>query len=209
MQCPQRFFQGRLSDSIVGVDASVRPREMQCFRGNLRQIRKEFPPLHVGADAHIGPAGLPAFTEGFGKFLTLTWADRAVRPYNVSRKIFCKNGNFCGHCTNVLPSCIVRRKADSFRPYICRSLYWLILFANQRRQTKSQRIQARSAIKIVPAPLFSPFFSGKTEKNGPAEQRYNALNRIAPTVHPNAEIIWLPEASHDAKHKNAVTMPRT
>ena len=38
--------------------------------------------------------GLPAFTEDFGEFVALTGADRDVRPYNVSCKIFCRIQKF-------------------------------------------------------------------------------------------------------------------
>ena len=39
-----------------------------------------------------------------------------------------------------------------------------------KRKAERQVFQARKRYKPRPAPLFSPFFSGKTEKNGPAEQ---------------------------------------
>ena len=38
----------------------------------------------------------------YEKTLHFARADRAVRPYNVFRKIFCKNGDFARRCTNIL-----------------------------------------------------------------------------------------------------------
>ena len=37
------------------------PARKSHFLGNLRRIRKQFPTLNVGADAHIGPPGTTAF----------------------------------------------------------------------------------------------------------------------------------------------------
>ena len=76
--------------------------------------------------------------------------------------------------------------------------------SNDTTQKRNNMVfQARQRDSASPAPFFSPFFSGKTEKNGPSEthraipaqKRYGprsggigAANRTAPSAHPKCAV---------------------
>jgi len=84
---------------------------------------------------------------------------------------------------------------------------------------KQNAFQARQRDSASPAPFFSPFFSGKTEKNGPpeahraipAQKRYGprsrgdgAHNRTAPSVHSKCTAGGIP---HQLVQKRMRSLP--
>ncbi len=47
---------------------------------------------------HIGPAGCTGFTEILGEFVTSHWADRVVRPQDISIYTYPVGGQTTGFC---------------------------------------------------------------------------------------------------------------
>ena len=169
--------------SVVGVDAHIDPAGCTGFYENLRRIRN-FPlsgqsrrPLRRDFDAFVHrrggrlcpPAEYIGFTEIFGETAASQRADVGIGPYRTpanpyfpasfERKAFLQqilNRSYSQiWCTITGGAYQIARRVSTCVRNICKSDSCL-----NRTAGRTLRPQA---------PLFSPFFSGKTEKNGPSE----------------------------------------
>ena len=154
---------------------------MKRFYGNSRKIRnfslgrQSRRPLQrplrspVGADDSVRPQTAPVFTGISGESVAAQRADVGIGPYMTPANSCCP-ANF--ECKAFLPQsfkgnyyqiwCIVTGGAYQIARRVS---------ACVRNICKSDSCLNRTAgcTPRLQAPLFSPFFSGKTEKNGPPE----------------------------------------
>ena len=141
------------------------PARKSHFLGNLRRIRKQFPTLNVGADAHIGPPGTTAFAIASrgnrqldgrtGPSAPTNAHSETVRPIDFHTSNICRSTTFPAQKLSAPPE-------GRFDYGLC----------NDKTQKWNESFFRRETLFRIPAPLFSPFFSGKTEKNGPPEARH-------------------------------------
>ena len=125
----------------------------------------------VGVDAHIDPAERTLFTEIYGKFATSQRADVGIGPYMTPANSCCP-ANF--ECKAFLQQ-ILNRSYSQIWCTITGGAYQIARRVSTcvRNICKSDSCLNRTAgcTPRPQAPLFSPIFSGKTEKIGPPEAR--------------------------------------
>ena len=167
-------------------DLFPRPGRCVCagvkrFYGNSRKIRnfslgrQSRRPLQrlllspVGADDSVRPQTAPVFTGIYGESVAAQRADVGIGPYMTPANSCCPANfeckaflpqSFKGSCYQIW--CIVTGGAYQIARRVSPCV---------RNICKSDSCLNRTA-ECTPrpqAPLFSPFFSGKTEKNGPSE----------------------------------------
>ena len=175
--------EGALRMWVCRLPVHIGHAERAVFYETLRQIR-DFPmgrqsrrPLRRSFDAHVSrrggrlcpPAGYIGFTEIFGETAASQRADVGIGPYRTpanpyflasfERKAFLQqilNRSYSQiWCTITGGAYQIARRVSTCVRNICKSDSCL-----NRTAGCTPRPQA---------PLFSPFFSGKTEKNGPPE----------------------------------------
>ena len=163
-----------------------RPGRMDCFFGNLRQIRScpagrqsrrplQRPSLTpVGADDSVRPQTAPVFTGIYGESVAAQRADVGIGPYRTPANSCCP-ANF--ECKAFLQQ-ILNRSYSQIWCTITGGAYQIARRVTTcvRNICKSDSCLNRTAGRTPrpQAPLFFPFFSGKTEKNGPPEARRTA-----------------------------------
>ena len=91
----------------------------------------------------------------------------AMQPLQEGRPFDFHTSNIQRAQTKRLAPCIVRLGNPIRRPPEGRLDYGL---CNENTYNATTCLSGAKRDSASPAPLFSPFFSGKTEKNGPAEQ---------------------------------------
>ena len=156
--------EGTLRMWVCRLPVHIALRRMQLFYGNSRKIRN----FSLGGQRRP-PAGYIGFTDIFGETAASQRADVGIGPYMTPANSCCP-ANF--ECKAFLPQsfkgnyyqiwCIVTGGAYQ----IARRVSTCV-----RNICKSDSCLNRTAgcTPRPQAPLFSPFFSGKTEKNGPSE----------------------------------------
>ena len=143
---------------------------------------------------HISPARCTGFTEILGEFVTSHWADRVVRPQDISvlrissAKPQLPSGPMWASAPYMTPAnscCPANFECKAFLQQILNRSYsqiWCTITGGAyqiarrvstcvRNICKSDSCLNRTAgcTPRPQAPLFSPIFSGKTEKIGPSE----------------------------------------
>ena len=170
-----------VADVGLPLAGTHRPGGLHRFYENLRRIRgcprgrQSRRPLQrpllspVGADDSVRPQTAPDYTKISGESVAAQRADVGIGPYMTPANSCCP-ANF--ECKAFLPQsfkgnyyqiwCIVTGGAYQ----IARRVSTCV-----RNICKSDSCLNRTAgcTPRPQAPLFSPFFSGKTEKNGPSE----------------------------------------
>ena len=144
------------------------------------------------------------------------YARYAEQPLQEERPFDFHTSNIQRARTKRLVLCIVRSGNPIKRPPEGRSLRDAPSVNGIQKQNV---FSGASALFRTPAPLFSPFFSGKTEKNGPpeaqraipAQKRYGprsgsdgAHNRTAPSVHSKCTAGGIP---HQLVQKRMCSLP--
>ena len=154
---------------------------MKRFYGNSRKIRnfslgrQSRRPLQrlllspVGADDSVRPRDAPDFTGIYGESVAAQRADVGIGPYMTPANSCCP-ANF--ECKAFLQQ-ILNRSYSQIWCTITGGAYQIARRVSTcvRNICKSDSCLNRTAgcTPRPQAPLFSPFFSGKTEKNGPSE----------------------------------------
>ena len=170
-----------VTDVGLPLAGTHRPGSLHRFSENLRRIRgcprgrQSRRPLQrpllspVGADDSVRPQTAPFFTRISGESVAAQGADVGIGPYMTPANSCCP-ANF--ECKAFLP--------QSFKGS-CYQIWCIVTggaYQSARRVSpcvrnicKSDSCLNRTAgcTPRPQAPLFSPFFSGKTEKNGPSE----------------------------------------
>ena len=143
---------------------------------------------------HISPARCTGFTEILGEFVTSHWADRVVRPQDISvftgiygESVAAQRADvgIGPYMTPANSCCSANFECKAFLPQSFKGNYyqiWCIVTGGAyqiarrvstcvRNICKSDSCLNRTAgcTPRPQAPLFSPIFSGKTEKIGPSE----------------------------------------
>ena len=134
-------------DTFVGADAHIGPRSAHRFYENLRRIRR-FP---TGRCGHRPLQG--AVHEQDWPSIPEMRRNGIIAVCPRLRVVHLSEAKTIGMVA-------ILRPKRAFRP---------------RSGQKIARVSAQN--DASPAPLFSPFFSGKTEKNGPAEQRLRCYRK--------------------------------
>ena len=172
-----------VTDVGLPLAGTHRPAERTFFYENLRRLRN-FPlgrqsrrPLQrlllspVGADDSVRPQTAPVFTGIYGESVAAQRADMGIGPYMTPANSCCP-ANF--ECKAFLPQsfkgnyyqiwCIVTGGAYQIARRVSPCV---------RNICKSDSCLNRTAgcTPRPQAPLFSPFFSGKAEKNGLSETK--------------------------------------
>ena len=123
----------------------------------------------VGADDSVRPQTAPVFTGIYGESVAAQRADVGIGPYMTPANSCCP-ANF--ECKAFLQQ-ILNRSYSQIWCTITGGAYQIARRVSTcvRNICKSDSCLNRTAgcTPRPQAPLFSPFFSGKTEKNGPSE----------------------------------------